>query len=448
MVEKVTVRENAAPALSTDPSNNAGALSRPAPTCRRSPTIPTTLQPTCKPWQGLAGPNGGSIFVDGFSGGEIPPKASIREIRINQNPFSPEYDKLGYGKIEIFTKPGSDKYRATVDYNLGTQYWNSRNPYSPQKAPFLLDEFEGGGGGPLGKRASFTVDAQRNMVDNGAITNVVTVDPQTLAVQPFAGVFTTRGRYTKVTPRVDYQLNEKNTLMFRYGITHSDVPDNGIGGFDLVSRAYHSQFTNQTVQAAETAVVGTAVNETRFQYYRSATQAIANSLSPEIQVLGAFNGGGSQSGGTFDTQNSYELQNYTSMVRGKHSWRFGVRLRGQTDDSVSPQNFNGTFTFGGGADVNSIERYRRTLQYQQLGYSPAEIRALGGGATQFSINMGQAQLAVRQIDAGIFAGDDWRVGPEPYRELGRPLRNAKQHSRLARLRTPRGVAWAPARRRY
>src|ERR1700722_20303286 len=37
-----------------------------------------------------AGPNGGSLFIDGFSGGELPAKQSIREIRINQNPFSPE----------------------------------------------------------------------------------------------------------------------------------------------------------------------------------------------------------------------------------------------------------------------------------------------------------------------------------------------------------------------
>jgi hypothetical protein len=41
---------------------------------------------------------------------QLPPKSSIREIRINQNPFSAEYDKLGYGRIEIFTKPGTDKY--------------------------------------------------------------------------------------------------------------------------------------------------------------------------------------------------------------------------------------------------------------------------------------------------------------------------------------------------
>jgi len=59
-----------------------------------------------------AGPNGGQIYIDGFTGGQLPPKSSIREIRINQNPFSPEYDKLGYGHIEIFTRPGTDQTMA------------------------------------------------------------------------------------------------------------------------------------------------------------------------------------------------------------------------------------------------------------------------------------------------------------------------------------------------
>ena len=61
-----------------------------------------------------AGPNGGQIYIDGFTGGQLPPKSSIREIRINQNPFSAEYDKLGYGRIEIFTKPGTDQYHGQI----------------------------------------------------------------------------------------------------------------------------------------------------------------------------------------------------------------------------------------------------------------------------------------------------------------------------------------------
>jgi hypothetical protein len=264
---------------------------------------------------------------------------------------------------------------------------------------------------------------------------------------------------------VDYQVSQNNTLMFRYGITHSDVRDNGIGGFDLISRGYHSQFTNQTVQAADTVLIGSTVNETRFQYYRSATQAIANSLAPATMVLQSVNDGGSALGRTFDTQNSYELQNYSSLLKGRHSWRFGVRLRGQTDDSVSPQNFNGTFTFGGGAlapvldaqnrpapgaegqpqvtPITSIERYRRTLLFQQLGDTPAEIRMLGGGATQFTINAGAAELRVHQMDVGIFVGDEWRVRPNFTVNVG--LRyEAQSNIHDWRDIAPRlAFAWAP-----
>jgi hypothetical protein len=39
------------------------------------------------------GPSAGEIYVDGFSNGTVPPKSSIREIRINQNPFAAEDDQ-------------------------------------------------------------------------------------------------------------------------------------------------------------------------------------------------------------------------------------------------------------------------------------------------------------------------------------------------------------------
>ena len=462
MAAKVSVEENAGPALSTEASNNASALVLRGSDLDALSDDPDDLAADLQALAGpSAGPNGGSIFIDGFSGGQLPPKESIREIRINQNPFSPEYDKLGYGKIEIFTKPGFDKYRGTAQWNFANDFWNTRNPYAPEKAYFLLNEFEGNAGGPLTRRSSFTVDAQRNMVDNGSITNAVTVNPQTLALESLAGIVVTPGRYTNVSPRIDYQLGEKNTLMFRYGITHSDVRDAGIGSFDLSPRGYHSQFTNQTVQAADTMLIGGAVNETRFQFYRSASQSIANTAAPAIIVLQSFNDGGATLGRTFDSQNNYELQNYTSLIKGGHSWRFGVRLRGQTDNNTSPQNFNGTFTFAGGAlepvlnaqnqpvldsqgnvllaPITSIERYRRTLLFQGLGDSPAQIRLLGGGATQFSVSTGAAELAVHQFDAGLFAGDEWRLRPNFTLNLG--IRYETQ-TNIHDYRGPASRCWA------
>ena len=425
--ERLDVQGDAGHAISIDSSANASAVVLQGEDLEALADNPDDLQADLQALAGpAAGPNGGSIFIDGFSGGEIPPKESIREIRINQDPFSAEYDRLGYGRIEIFTKPGSNKYHATADHNFANDFWNSRNPYSPQKAPLLLDEFEGGASGPLGKLASFSVDAQRNMVDNGAIVNAIALDAQNLAQQPYSAIHTVPQRYTRVTPRIDYQLNANHTISLRYGVTRGDIDGAGIGSFDLLTRGYHTTFLNQLAQFTETAVIGTAVNDTRFQYYRNANQMRTINASPVIQVLGSFTGGGSQLGQSADTQNSYELQNYTSILRGTHSWRFGIRLREQQDDSVAPVNFNGTYTFGGGTgpvldgnqpvpgqteQISSIERYRRTLLFQQLGYSASQVRGLGGGATQFSIAAGRPETSVGQFDLGLFWGDTWRARP-------------------------------------
>jgi len=463
--QEFTVNEEEAPSVSLSSASNASALTLQGSDLEALSDDPTDLQADLQALAGpSAGPSGGAMFVNGFSGGNLPAKDSIREIRINQNPFSPEYDTLGYGRIEIFTKPGTEKYHGTMDYNFGKDFWNSRNPYSSQKAPFLLDEFEGNLGGPLGERASFAVEYQRNMVDNGSISNGFILDPQTLTAVPFNSVLTTPQRFTRLNPRVDYQLNPNNTLVVAYEFTHSDIRDGGIGGFNLISQGYHVTYSDQTVQMTETAVLGSNINETRFQYYRTASQTTPNSLDPEIQVLGSFISGGSQSGLSLDTQNNFELQNYTSMVRNRHTLRFGVRLRGQTDSSITRQNFNGTFTFGGGlapeldsnnqpvldgfgnpvlTSVKSIERYRRTLLFQQMGDSPAQIRALGGGATQFSVDTGTPSLSAHEVDVGFFAGDEWQVHSNVTLDLG--LRYETQsYIHDWRDIAPRvAISWAP-----
>ncbi|MGH7488368.1 MAG: TonB-dependent receptor domain-containing protein, partial [bacterium] len=131
---------------------------------------------------------------------------------------------------------------------------------------------------------------------------------------------------------------------------------------------------------------------------------------------------------------------------------------------ISPQNFGGTFTFGGGlapeldannqpivgsdgnpvmAQITSIEQYRRTLLFQQMGFTPEQIRTLGGGATQFSITAGNQALGVNQFDLSAFVGDDWRVRPNLTLSLG--LRYETQTNiHDYRDFAPRfGFAWAP-----
>src|ERR1700685_2457401 len=88
VIQQITVEENPNQ-VSVDPSQNADALVIKGAALDALPDDPDDLQQDLQALAGpSAGPNGGQIFVDGFSSGRLPPKNSIREIRINQNPFS------------------------------------------------------------------------------------------------------------------------------------------------------------------------------------------------------------------------------------------------------------------------------------------------------------------------------------------------------------------------
>src|ERR1051326_4629807 len=78
----------------------------------------------------LAGPRaaatgGVQFMVDGFLGGRIPPKDQIKEIRINNNPFTTEYSRPGFGRIEIVTKPGTGRMRGNFNFNLRNDALNA-----------------------------------------------------------------------------------------------------------------------------------------------------------------------------------------------------------------------------------------------------------------------------------------------------------------------------------
>src|ERR1035438_10254200 len=95
--QEVTVSDTAH--VDVDPSANVGALVLKGTDLDSLSEDPDDLQNDLEALAGpAAGPNGGQIYIDGFTGGQLPPKESIREIRINQNPFSAEYDKLGFGR--------------------------------------------------------------------------------------------------------------------------------------------------------------------------------------------------------------------------------------------------------------------------------------------------------------------------------------------------------------
>src|SRR5215475_76033 len=112
--------EDEAAKVSADPESNGTAIVQREKEREALSDDPDELQQQLQAMAGPGGgPNGGQIYIDGFTGGNLPSKSSIREVRINTNPMSPEYDRPGFGRIEIFTRPGADRFRgeALAQYN-------------------------------------------------------------------------------------------------------------------------------------------------------------------------------------------------------------------------------------------------------------------------------------------------------------------------------------------
>ena len=472
--QQITVQETTAPAVTTDPAQNAGQIILKAEDLQSLSDDPDDLEADLQALAGpSAGPNGGQIYIDGFTGGRLPPKESIREVRINSNPFSAEYDRLGFGRIEIFTKPGTDKLRGQGFFNISDGALNSRNPYltSPLGAPFQSRQYGGNIGGPLTKKSSFFFDVDRREINDDGIINAQIVDPNTFGITPFSGFVQTPQRRLSLSPRIDYQLTANNSLTGRYSYTRNDLTDQGVGQFNLASRGYNELNVFQTLQLTDTQVIGSkAINETRFQFQHINNQGFGDNTHPAINVSQAFNGGGAQVGQNYDIENHYELQNYTSLTSGRHAWKFGVRVREVGLNSLSPNNFGGTFSFTGGfapildannnpvipsvvcdplaqtpgcQTVTSIERYRRTLLFRNMGFTPQQVRALGGGATQFSIAEGQPFAGLSQTDLGFFVQDDWRMRPNLTVSLGLRYEYQTNISDYRDLAPRIGIAWAP-----
>lgn len=382
--------------VDVNPENNANSVVISGKDLEALSDDPDELQAELQALAGpSAGPNGGQIYIDGFTGGELPPKSSIREIRINQNPFSAEYDRMGFGRIEILTKPGTDKVHGQFFYNDNHSIFDARNPFAAIEPDFSTEMFNGNVGGPLNKKASYFVNAERRNINDAA---VISPDAFSAAGLPASAVLNPRVR-TNISSRIDYQLASSNTLTARYQFTHDTQDNNGVGQQALPSQAFDQTRTEHSIQLSDTQVLSPrAVNETRFEWERSHSGQNALSLLPTINVLGEFSEGGNPIGNSLVNSTHYEVQNYTSLNRGRHFVRFGGRLRATAEDNSSTQNFNGTFTFGATIDPTTGLQTATPLQNFQAGIP-----------TQLTVAAGNPFISNTFVDTGLYAEDDWKV---------------------------------------
>lgn len=372
-----------------------------------------------------AGPNGTQVFVDGFTASNgLPDKQTIREIVINQNPFSAEFERIGFGTIQVFTKPGTGKFHGGTAFMFSDAAFNSRNPFALNKPPYQRRNLEANLSGPLSKRSSFFFNLSRRNIEDTAVIAATTLDAS-LNPQPVNLAVLTPKAFWNLGPRFDFAVNKNNTLSVRYNLATQDLHKQGVGGFALPSRAIDYSDRLHILQAVDMAIVNPrTVNEFGFQYIWYFIDQQQQDNSPGLIVNDAFSGGGAQIGGYSFKRHEGELRDYLSITTREHTLKFGARLRWAHIEDIAPNNFGGTFIF------TSLDRYRQTL-----------LRA--STPNQLIIASGNPFAEVKQWDIGPFFQDDWKMRPDLTLSLGLRYQYQTQLNSKYMFAPRLSFAWTP-----
>ncbi|MDE1176017.1 MAG: carboxypeptidase regulatory-like domain-containing protein [Edaphobacter sp.] len=381
--------------------------------------LQTELQSLAGP---AAGPDGGQLYIDGYTGGQLPPKSSILEVRVNQNPFSAENDRIGYGRIDIITKPGAVKFGGHLRGSYLNSALNTSNPLATVQPSYQYYSVAGDVAGAITKNSSYFFAMQYWQRQNQNFLRAVDPNdtsaiPQTLS-QAIPAPYSTTQSYGRFDDQLGKHILQAQWVLFRTRRTGA-----GTGGLNLPEQAYSSTDLENMLQAKDTvALSARMLNELSARWWRIRTDQTPESTRPAVTVQGSFVSGGSASGHTSNHQDNVELHDYVTLTAGKHVMRAGVLLRSYRVADYSNAGSNGNYQFQSLAD------------YHAATPSPYLYTAT-------VITNPLARLL--QLDGALFFQDEWRWKPSLNVSYGLRMEGQNRVHDHINWAPRLAIAWSP-----
>jgi hypothetical protein len=408
------------PHVDVSPENNTSAISINGTNIDAFSDDPDELETQLLALAGpSAGPNGGQLYVDGFTveSGGLPPKNSILAIRVNQNPFSPQFDRLGYGRVEVLTKPGTDSYHGRFNISGNDLAFDTKDPLAASEPGYYSLIASADVSGPLGKKGSFYYTLQHRNIQNDDVIDAYQLNPSGAQI-PFDQTLTAPSHLDTTGPRVDFALSKNNIFSATYQFSRQIQQNLGIGQFALASQGYAFESLQNSLRIKDTQIVGERfVNELSFQGQDQSSTDTPASLAPERDVIGGFIDGGNSSGALNYHHHHLEEDDLATLSLSRHTISFGGRLRTVQEPYVSPGNFNGTYTF------------------------PSLTAFAAGTPSQFTLTAGVPLTRLFSEDTGVFVSDDWRAGRNVMVSYGLRFETQNYIHNHADWAPRLGVAW-------
>ena len=330
----------------------------------------------------MAGGLGATFRVNGFTGGRLPNREDIRQIRFRTNSFAADNHDAGRVQIEIITRPNVRTWNGNMNANFRNDMFNARDAFATTKTPQNIARVGGGIRGPIvAGKTSLRLNVDRNQTNTAG--NIFALNPDG---SRFVGFVSSPTRTTGATVGVEHALTTAQTLRVEYQWRQNASLNGGVGGFNLPDRATNRHNDNGEARIQVQGLIGrSTLNEFHLELTHASNELTSASKAVTVNVLDAFNAGGAGVNTNSTTRTFEAADNVDFTIGRKHAMRVGFLLSGGRYKNFDARNAAGTFTF------SSLEAY------------------LAGTPLQFTQRIGQVDTDFTAYQGAVYWQDDYRM---------------------------------------
>jgi hypothetical protein len=330
----------------------------------------------------------------------------IREVKVVTSGYAPEFGQTMGMVYNAITPSGTNRFKGQGSYRMQRQPMVELPFFTAAgapKPPTDVNVYTFDLGGPLVRDKTHFFGGYEHTERDLSGLSVITITPANQALLGLTEpAYMPRGLNTEFAiGKIDHQLSSANRLSVRYMFFDNFITANVGGGNVSVQRANDFADRQHSTGAQLISTIGSSMlNELRVQYATRAQSRVPNAASgtgPAINVTGVANFGGSVAGiadvGFGFTQNVFQVNNSTTLLRGNHGFKAGFDLQFVADTRKA-----------GAAQLYTFPN--------AAAYLAARDGVNRFGYTSFTQYFGLPDLEYNTSQYGLFVQDDWRVTPD------------------------------------
>ena len=420
-------------------------------------------------------------------------QAAIREFQVNTSSYSAEYGRSAGGVVNAITKSGTNDFHGGAFYYQRNNKWGARNPLAVRqelingvftpvgyKPKDVRHQFGGTIGGPIVKDKAFfffSYDQQNRdfpglaVIGQNGFLNLSTTNRNALLdrgltdtqinstlafLSTLTGPVPRTGDQKLFLPKVDWNINDQNTLTVSYNRLRWDSPA-GIQTQATNTRAVDNfgddfvQIDALNAKLAST-ITPTLLNEFRFQWGRDNEFQFSQppipgeptnapgGRSPQTILVGTttFSFGMPEflERASFPDERRWQFADTVTMTEGNHTVKFGGDINFVKDIINNLRFLGGEFNYTGATtglpdfivdyvnwqtngSIRSLAN-NTNLRGRCVSAQSTNVFRMAGKcyAGNFNQGFGVLGLTMKTTDLNYFIQDDWRVTPRFTLNLG------------------------------